>query len=107
MQTEGAQINCVHRLDGGMGVKRKAEIPAAMPAHQLDHAFVKELLEDFSAVHWDKAALKAMLEKEIVTAQVLEQLRNLVKTSPGIYKTSTAIFDELPYVKLTKDLGYF
>ena len=47
-QTVGAQITCAHRLQGGMGVKRKAEVPTAMAVHPLDHAFVKKLLEDFS-----------------------------------------------------------
>ena len=45
-----ASLSCVMDLEGGMGVKRKAEVPQVMSTHPLDHAFVKVLLDDFGAV---------------------------------------------------------
>ena len=77
--------------------KRKAEVPQVMPAHPLDHEFVKTLLDDFSVSPFN-------LEQIISHSSLAElmQIKEAYKLS-GSERTARGIFDTLQTVKNVKD----
>ena len=86
---------------GGMGVKRKAEVPAALTESPHDHPVSKQMIEHFGA-EWSEVKWQEVL-KQLTLPQLISFRETINTRSLGLDGKAVRIFDIFTIVGAMKE----